>query len=89
MPTPWSQYFTEEALELTSQAAPSLDDDRLALLNDLCKRARQIAKRGDSKEQAIVVFDSLQSVTAADIAAGKTYLSAMENNLKALQEALQ
>ncbi len=45
---------TEEALELTSQAAPSLDDDRLALLNDLCKRARQIAKRGDSKEQAIV-----------------------------------
>lgn len=51
--------------------------------------AETIRQAGTAKDQTIVTFDSLQSVTAADIAAGKTYLSAMENNLKALQEALQ
>ena len=51
--------------------------------------AETIRQASSSKDQTIVTFDSLQSVTAADIAAGKTYLSAMENNLKALQDALR
>ena len=51
--------------------------------------AETIRQAGTAKDQTIVTFDSLQSVTAADIAAGKTYLSAMENNLKALQDALR
>lgn len=41
-----------------------------------------------SKDQAILVLDSLQSVTRQDIAAGATYLSAMEGNLSVLAQAL-
>ena len=42
-----------------------------------------------SKDQPIVVFDSLQSVTLARANAGETYLGAMRRNLAALVEALR
>jgi zinc transport system substrate-binding protein len=42
-----------------------------------------------AKNQRIVVFDSLQSTTAARAAAGETYLVAMRRNLAALAEALK
>ena len=41
------------------------------------------------KSQRILTLDSLQSTTAADAAAGKTYLTAMESNLEILREALR
>lgn len=42
-----------------------------------------------SRDQRIVEFDSLQSVTGGAAAAGKTYLGTMQDNLSALAEALQ
>jgi len=42
-----------------------------------------------SRDQSIAVFDSLQSTTAAQAAAGETYLKAMRRNLPALAAALQ
>ena len=37
----------------------------------------------------IRVLDSMQTATAEDVAAGKTYLSAMTENLAVLKEALR
>ena len=68
--------------ELQLSAVCILEDSDGALADTICQAST-------AKDQTVVTFDSLQSVTAADIAAGKTYLSAMENNLKALQDALQ
>ena len=42
-----------------------------------------------AKNLSIQAFDSLQSTTAAEAAAGKTYLGAMRANLAALAEALR
>ena len=42
-----------------------------------------------TKDQRIVTMDSMQSVSAADVQSGTTYLSLMERNLSALKEALQ
>ena len=42
-----------------------------------------------SKDLSIAAFDSLQSTTAAEAAAGETYLDAMRANLAALAEALR
>lgn len=68
--------------ELQLPAVCILEDSDRTLADTICQAST-------AKDQTIVTFDSLQSVTAADIAAGKTYLSAMENNLKALQDALR
>ena len=68
--------------ELQLPAVCILEDSDGALANTICQAST-------AKDQTVVTFDSLQSVTAADIAAGKTYLSAMENNLEALQDALR
>lgn len=46
-----------------------------------------IANTAD-KDQEILALDSMQSVTAADIAQGVTYLSVMQENLAALRKAL-
>ena len=53
------------------------------------KLAKTIRQATASKEQAIVVVDSLQSVTMEDIQMGRTYLSAMEVNLNSLIQALE
>lgn len=50
--------------------------------------ARTIIDNTAAKNQKIVTLDSIQSVTREDLAAGKTYLTAMESNLNALKEAL-
>ena len=51
--------------------------------------ARTVAENTASGEKTILIFDSLQSVTAQDVAEGVTYLSVMMRNLKTLTEALQ
>ena len=53
------------------------------------KIAKKIAETTKAKDQKIVEMNSMQSVTADDIANGATYLSIMENNLKALLSALK
>ena len=84
---------TEASFETVIFLASKLDE---LDLHNICvlessdgKLADTIRQASASKDQNIIVMDSLQSVTSNDIAAGKTYLSAMENNLNALIEALQ
>lgn len=52
------------------------------------KIAQTIRDNTESKDQEILVFDSLQSIKAEDIANGATYVSLMESNLKVLKKAL-
>lgn len=52
------------------------------------KIAETVLQTAGGGDRQILVMDSLQSVTVAEIAAGKTYLSAMEANLDALTAAL-
>ena len=51
--------------------------------------AETVRKNTRDKNQIIVSFDSMQSVTRQEIDRGATYLSIMEDNLKTLEEALQ
>lgn len=51
--------------------------------------ARSVIEKTKDKNQKIVKFDSMQSVSAKDVEGGKTYLSAMESNLNALKTALE
>ena len=53
------------------------------------KIAKKIVDTTSEKNQKIVEMNSMQSITADDIASGVTYFSVMENNLKALQSALK
>ena len=50
--------------------------------------AETVIENTVSKNQKILVMDSLQSSTSKDIRDGKTYLSAMRTNLEVLREAL-
>ena len=50
--------------------------------------ARTVISSTNSRDQRILVLDSMKSVSAADARNGVTYLSIMENNLKVLREAL-
>ena len=52
------------------------------------KIAETIVKNTDSGDQQILKLDSMQSVTAADIRDGASYLSLMEKNLLVLKQAL-
>ena len=52
------------------------------------KIAQTIRDNTETKDQEIYAFDSLQSIKAADIENGATYLSLMENNLDVLKKAL-
>ena len=53
------------------------------------KIAETIIANTASKDQQILTMDSMQSVTAADIANGTTYIGIMESNLSVLKEALK
>ena len=52
------------------------------------KIARTIAENTRTGDQKVLVLDSMQSVSEADIRAGTDYLSVMEKNLNVLAEAL-
>lgn len=51
--------------------------------------AQAVVQGTRDADQQVLVMDSLQSATDADIAAGKTYLSVMEGNLATLTTALR
>ncbi|MBQ5952875.1 MAG: zinc ABC transporter substrate-binding protein [Lachnospiraceae bacterium] len=51
--------------------------------------AETIVQNTKTKDQKILVMDSMQAVTAKDAGNGTTYLSIMEKNLAVLKEALQ
>ena len=50
--------------------------------------AETVVQNTAAKDQKILVLDSMQGTTAADIQGGMTYLSVMEANLEVLKEAL-
>jgi zinc transport system substrate-binding protein len=50
--------------------------------------AETIVENTRTRDQQILVLDSIQSTTAAEITAGATYLGAMEANLDVLRQAL-
>jgi zinc transport system substrate-binding protein len=52
------------------------------------KIAETIKSNTSTKDQQILVMNSLQSATSKDVEAGLTYLSAMETNLETLKAAL-
>ena len=51
--------------------------------------ARTIIENSVAQNQQILVLDSMQSITAADVAAGATFLGIMRENLNVLRQALQ
>lgn len=50
--------------------------------------ARTVVENTKGKDQQILTMDSMQSVTAQDVAAGASYLAIMEQNLDVLKAAL-
>ena len=60
----------------------------LTIEHSKTKIADTIVQNTAEKNQEILVLDSMQGTTAADIQAGMTYLSVMEANLEVLKEAL-
>lgn len=53
------------------------------------KIAETVKENTKDKNQKILTLDSMQSVTAQDVADGETYLKVMEKNLQVLQEVLE
>ena len=52
------------------------------------KIAKSVISNTKKKTQQILTMDSMQSMTSKDAANGATYISAMEQNLSVLKEAL-
>ena len=50
--------------------------------------AQTVINNSENRNQCILVLDSMQSVTAADVQNGASYISIMESNLAVLGEAL-
>lgn len=76
------RFLASKADELGVRAIVALEGDNLRIAETVRAATR-------SRDQRIVVFDSLQSVTGGRAAAGETYLAAMRRNLAALAAALE
>ena len=83
---------TEASFETVAFLAQKVDELGLTTVpvieNSDQTIAQTVVANTAAKDQAIAVMDSLQSATADDVAAGKTYLSTMEDNLVILVDAL-
>ena len=84
---------TEASFETVAFLAKKTDDLKLksvlVIENSDQKIAKKIVETTKAKDQKIVEMNSMQSVTADQIADGATYLGIMEANLKALEAALK
>ena len=84
---------TEASFETVAFLAKKTDELKLGNImvieNSDKKIAKKIVDTTSEKNQKIVEMNSMQSITADDIECGVTYLSVMEDNLKALQSALK
>ena len=84
---------TEASFETVAFLAKKTDELKLGNImvieNSDKKIAKKIVDTTSAKNQNIVEMNSMQSITADDVASGVTYLSVMEDNLKALQSALK
>ncbi len=75
-------FLTQKVNDLGLQAVMTIEgrDHRIA---------QTIVQNTESKDQAILTLDSMQSVTSRDIQNGAAYLSIMESNLEVLKDALK
>ena len=84
---------TEGSFETVAFLAKKADELKLnnvlVIENSDQKIAKKIIETTNAKDQKIVEMNSMQSVTADQIADGATYLGIMEANLKALEAALK
>lgn len=83
---------SEASFETITFLAQKVDELKLPVILTIegsdHKIAESIRKATEAKNQEILTMNSMQSVTAEDVAAGETYLDVMEDNLKALSQAL-
>ena len=84
---------TEASFETITFLAGKVDELSVQTVLTIEKSDQKIAKtiieNTKTKDQKILSLDSMQSTTSQDISDGATYLSAMENNLNVLKEALK
>lgn len=84
---------TEASFETVVFLAKKMDELDLhaiiALESSDQKLAETIIRNTESKDQKVLVMDSMQSATLKDAANGITYLSIMEKNLEILRQALE
>ena len=84
---------TEASFETVAFLAKKADELKLnnvlVIENSDQKIAKKIVETTKAKDQKIVEMNSMQSVTADQIADGATYLGIIEANLKALEAALK
>lgn len=84
---------TEASFATITFLAGKVDELALQTILTIEKSDQKIAKtirdNTKTKDQKILSLDSMQSTTSQDISEGATYLSAMENNLNVLREALK
>ncbi len=74
-------FLAEKAGELGLPAVMKIDGSDGAI-------ARTIAENTKTKDQKVLLLDSMQSVSGQDMEDGENYLSIMERNLEVLKEAL-
>ncbi len=74
-------FLTQKVDELGLPAVLTIEHPRTRI-------AETVVQNTVSKDQEILVLDSMQGTTASDIQAGMTYLSVMKANLEVLKEAL-
>lgn len=83
---------TEASFETIASLSAKLDELGLncvmAIDGSDGKIAQTIIRNSGSQGRKVLVLDSMQSVTSADVKAGSTYLGIMEKNLGVLSEAL-
>ena len=83
---------TEASFETVAFLAGKVDELSLPCVLTIEGATHQIAQtvvgNTSTKNQTILVLDSMQSVTAADVERGATYLGIMEQNLETLKTAL-
>lgn len=84
---------TEASFETISFLAGKMDELSLPAVMTIEKTdqriARTIVQNTQAKDQQILTLNSMQSVSAKDMADGVTYLSVMADNLAVLEKALE
>lgn len=83
---------SEASFETITFLAQKVDDLKLPVILTIegadHNIAESIKNATESKNQEILTMNSMQSVTAEDVADGETYLNVMEDNLNVLSQAL-
>lgn len=83
---------SEASFETITFLAQKVDDLKLPAILTIegadHNIAESIKNATESKNQEILTMNSMQSVTAEDVADGETYLNVMEDNLNVLSQAL-